>query len=673
MSIGDTEEYGLIQGNTSTGGTSLLSVLVIGDNKLLKNAQSILGGTGNEIRYTLFKTTEDAVSEIISHSYDLLISDWSTGQESLVQLIEKMHSSGGYEPLLMITGPMKEGSEPGELSEFAFPADTKSGEKARELFARLGSRISLALEKTVPAEREKKHQARLCSILASINTGVFIVDRRTHIILNANEYALKLLQGTKEEIVGRDYRVSLSLANSMIQVETLSEEAVLQSEGELVDTTGRIIPVIVNVTPVKISTDHDLLITFLDNSVPKMAEKALIESEMKFGILVDTSPDAILLTDLEGTILKANSNALGLFGFPREEDIRKSLLRDLIHAEDPSVVRHFLGDLIATGSTRKECTGYSQMRTRIPLEISSSLIRNSDGRPFSLIHVIRDLTCQKKAEELLKASEERYRNVVEDQTEFICRFKPDGTHVFVNGAYCRYFGKPREDIIGSRFIPHIHADDRAGLLKHFASLTPDHPVALISHRIIMPDGEIRWQRWSDRAIYDEEGRLSEYQSVGRDITERKKAEEALKTSEERYRTIFENTGTAMVIIKEDTTIGFANNEFFRLTGYSRDDIDSRKSWTEFVHKDDRNLMIEQHQIRRTCSGDALRQYEFRLLTKSGEIRNILLTIEMFPGTTRSIASLIDITDRKQVAEALHDRVGRLKTLSGKSDERTSTH
>jgi PAS domain S-box-containing protein len=138
----------------------------------------------------------------------------------------------------------------------------------------------------------------------------------------------------------------------------------------------------------------------------------------------------------------------------------------------------------------------------------------------------------------------------------------------------------------------------------------------------------------------------------RDITKRKRAEDALNESEIRYRTIFENTGTAMVIIEEDTTVGFANNEFFRLTGYSQDDIDSRKSWTEFVHKEDLNRMIEQHKLRRAGSGEALRQYEFRLLTKSGEIRNILLTVEMFPGTKKSIASLIDITERIRADENL---------------------
>jgi len=94
-------------------------------------------------------------------------------------------------------------------------------------------------------------------------------------------------------------------------------------------------------------------------------------------------------------------------------------------------------------------------------------------------------------EQKLRQSEARYRNVVEVQTELISRFLPDGTHVFVNEAYCRYFGKSREEIIGHIFIPDIPVEDRETVKLYFASLTPSHPVDSIEHRIIMPDGEIR--------------------------------------------------------------------------------------------------------------------------------------------------------------------------------------
>ena len=126
----------------------------------------------------------------------------------------------------------------------------------------------------------------------------------------------------------------------------------------------------------------------------------------------------------------------------------------------------------------------------------------------------------------------------------------------------------------------------------------------------------------------------------------------IRESESRYRTVFESTGTAMLTIEENTTIGFANKEFFKLTGYSQEDINKGRSWTEFIYKDDLEKMIQQHRLRREKPEEAAKQYEFRLITKSGEIRNILLTIDMLPGTKKSVASLIDITDQKATEAVL---------------------
>jgi PAS domain S-box-containing protein len=141
-----------------------------------------------------------------------------------------------------------------------------------------------------------------------------------------------------------------------------------------------------------------------------------------------------------------------------------------------------------------------------------------------------ELTCQGRA---LRESEERYRNVVEDQTEFISRFLPDGTHVFVNEAYCRYFSKTPDEIIGTPFRPDIPKEDQKRIRAHFGSLTRDNPFATIEHRVIMPDGTIRWHQWSDRAIFDKDGHIREYQSVGRDITDKKKVEDNLRAAYER--------------------------------------------------------------------------------------------------------------------------------------------
>jgi len=175
-------------------------------------------------------------------------------------------------------------------------------------------------------------------------------------------------------------------------------------------------------------------------------------------------------------------------------------------------------------------------------------------------------------QKLLQESENRYRNIVEDQTEFISRFLPDGTHVFVNGAYCRCFGKTRDEITGHVFIPDIPEEDRAIVRQHFQSLTPENPVAIAAHRIIMPDGSVHWHRWSDRAIFDDTGAIIEYQSVGRDITGQKQIEEALRKSEGKYRELVENANS--IILKWDTTgkITFFNEFAQRFFGYTPDEI-----------------------------------------------------------------------------------------------------
>lgn len=127
----------------------------------------------------------------------------------------------------------------------------------------------------------------------------------------------------------------------------------------------------------------------------------------------------------------------------------------------------------------------------------------------------------------LRESEERYRAVVESQHELICRFSPDGTHRFANEAYCRFFGIDPAVAAGWRFAPAVPEEERVALRDYFRGFTPDRPDGMIEHRVLLSDDAARWLQWHDRAFFDKDGALVEYQSVGRDVTERRKAEEAL--------------------------------------------------------------------------------------------------------------------------------------------------
>jgi PAS domain S-box-containing protein len=136
---------------------------------------------------------------------------------------------------------------------------------------------------------------------------------------------------------------------------------------------------------------------------------------------------------------------------------------------------------------------------------------------------------------------------------------------------------------------------------------------------------------------------------------------ALAESELRYRTIFENTGTAMMILEEDTSISMANRQAEILTGYRRDELAGR-SWTEFVVAEDLVQMREYHDLRRRNAAAAPNQYEFGFLDRHGNRREIQLTIDVIPGTKRSVASLIDATDHKRALAALRVREAQFRAL-----------
>jgi len=149
-------------------------------------------------------------------------------------------------------------------------------------------------------------------------------------------------------------------------------------------------------------------------------------------------------------------------------------------------------------------------------------------RPFDLL--FKEV---KEREEALKLSEERYRKVVEAQTELISRFLPDGTHVFVNDAYCRFFGLSRDDILGKKMPEHCVTKDLNNLRTIFSGLTPQQPVVANTCRLTRSDGAVRWVVWNDQAIFGPDGKVIEYQSVGRDITKLYEATMALEKAHEK--------------------------------------------------------------------------------------------------------------------------------------------
>ena len=193
-----------------------------------------------------------------------------------------------------------------------------------------------------------------------------------------------------------------------------------------------------------------------------------------------------------------------------------------------------------------------------------------------------ELEERRQAEEALVKSEERYRSVVEDLAEFVLRWKPEGRIIFANDAYCRYKGKSRSKIIGRNIDALFSKPAYDQALEIIARLDPDHPLEANDILTRGPDDQPIWEEWTDRGIFDDAGRLSEIQSVGRNITERKLAEKALRESEYRFRSFFNSNPEGILLVDLEGNILDANRSLLKIAGYRLEEIQG-KAYRSLMH------------------------------------------------------------------------------------------
>ena len=196
-----------------------------------------------------------------------------------------------------------------------------------------------------------------------------------------------------------------------------------------------------------------------------------------------------------------------------------------------------------------------------------------------------------RGETELRASEERYRELVESQTDLVCRFLPDTTLTFVNEAYCKFFGRRRHELVGTKFIDLVPAFAHDRLLAHIAQAAEDRCPVTHEHEVTMPDGSAGWQQWIDYPITGADGRLTELQGIGRDITERVRAEMALREREARIKLATESANLALWVYEPGQDSAWMSDIGRTIYGFAPDEPISRASIFLAVHPDDRDTVV----------------------------------------------------------------------------------
>lgn len=281
----------------------------------------------------------------------------------------------------------------------------------------------------------------------------------------------------------------------------------------------------------------------------EQTEKALRESEENISSAFIYAAIGKALVGIDGHWLKVNPALSKIIGYS-ESELLDLTFQDITHPEDLQTDLNYINQLLngEISTYQMEKRYFHQEGHIVWVLLSVSLVRDNAKQPLYFIAQIQDITSRKQTETKLKQSEKRYRAIVEDQTELVVRCDHHGNLIFVNDAYCRYFKQKKAEIIGKSYQPLVHPEDRNERSQIINSLNPENPVGCIEYRVVVDDN-IHWMRWSYRKIFDEEGNLVDLQSVGRDISDRVSAEQALQTRESILRSFYKSVPMMMGIVK----------------------------------------------------------------------------------------------------------------------------
>jgi PAS domain S-box-containing protein len=406
--------------------------------------------------------------------------------------------------------------------------------------------------------------------------------------------------------------------------------------------------------------------TMLDITERKKAEEALRQSEEKYRNILDSIQDSYSEMDLSGNFTFVNSVTCKHLGYTKEELIGMNY-HQYMADENAKISKKLNTEIYRTGipTEAREQELIRKDGTTGTYELSISLIRNAEGNPIGFRQTSRDVTQRKKAEEALRQSEEKYRAILESMQEGYFEVDLAGNFTFINDAECRNLGYSRQELIGMNNRQYTDKETSKRLFAAFNRLyrTGD-PLKGLEEEVIRKDGTRAIRELSVSLIRDSEGKPIGFRANARDITERKRAEESLRQSEERYRSILESIDEGIYEVDLAGNFTFLNDSTCRIFGYPKEEL---MGMNPMQYSDQENAKKLSQIFNRVYeTGEPGSEYDHEIIRKNGKKRTVQASVSLvkdssgkpigFRGITR------DITDRKLAEEVLCQSEEKYRTI-----------
>jgi two-component system sensor histidine kinase/response regulator len=406
----------------------------------------------------------------------------------------------------------------------------------------------------------------------------------------------------------------------------------------------------------------------IDITDQKRAEEALRASEKRFQTFVDHASDAFFLQERDGTILDVNHRACESLGYTRDELVGRTPFNfdpdvTLAITED-SVRRLHAGETVAFVSRHRRKDG-----SVFPVEVRTRTFWEGDR--FLMVSLARDITERRRAEAALRLSEQRYRSLAEASVAIIWTTTADGVVVSdQQSSWSNFTGKSLDQLTNWNWLETLHPDDRAHTVECWSDTIATRSLYRVEYRVRRHDGEYRTMLTRGVPIFGEDGEIREWFGTCVDITDLKRAEAALRESEERFRGPFENAAVGIAHVDAQGNILRVNQKLYDIVGYPNAELIG-KTIPEVTHPDDlaANLALFSPLMQGELPSFAMEKRFFR---KDGSIVWTYLTVSLQRDTAGQpaycIAIVQDITDRKELEGELRQAKESAEAANRSKDE-----